>query len=129
VLNADRNSLDSRGLPPDWQFQDEWEITPRDARDALNKPDAPILLDVRLPHEIDTASVGGSLNIPLQELPSRLDELEHAQDRPIITMCHHGRRSLRAASILRNAGFGNVRSMAGGIDLWAIDIDPATPRY
>ncbi len=129
MLNADKDSLDSRGLPPDWQFQDDWEITPRDARAALSNPDAPILLDVRLPHEIETASVDGAVVIPLQELPSRLDELEHAQDRPIITMCHHGRRSLRAASILRNAGFGNVRSMAGGIDLWAIDINPDVPRY
>lgn len=129
MLNADKPSLDSRGLPTDWQFQDDWEITPRDARDALKNADAPILLDVRLPNEIETASVEGSLNIPLQELPSRLDELEHAQGRPIITMCHHGRRSLRAASILRSAGFENVRSMAGGIDLWAIDIDPSTPRY
>jgi rhodanese-related sulfurtransferase len=44
-------------------------------------------------------------------------------------MCHHGRRSLRAASILRNAGFTDVVSMAGGIDLWSIDIDPAVARY
>jgi rhodanese-related sulfurtransferase len=129
MLDADKNSLDSRGLPPHYQFQEDWEITPRDSRDALRAPDAPILLDVRLPDEIETASVDGAVVIPLQELPSRLDELDHARDKRIITMCHHGRRSLRAASILRNAGFTDVVSMAGGIDLWSIDIDPAVARY
>ncbi|MGP1308623.1 MAG: rhodanese-like domain-containing protein [Phycisphaerales bacterium] len=128
MLDADKSSLDDRGLPPDWQFQDNWEITPRDAHAALDAG-APLLLDVRLPHEIETASVDGATVIPLQELPSRLDELDAHRERPIITMCHHGRRSLRAASILRNAGFSDVRSMAGGIDLWAIDIDPSVPRY
>lgn len=129
MLNADKNSLDDRGLPPDWQFQHDWEITPRDARDTLRAEPSPVLLDVRLPEEFDTARVEGAVLIPVQELASRLDEIEHAKDRPIITMCHHGRRSLRAASILRNAGFSDVRSMAGGIDLWAIDIDPSVPRY
>ncbi len=129
MLDADKNSLDSRGLPPNYQFQDDWEITPRDSRDALNGANAPILLDVRLPDELETASVDGALAIPLQELPSRLDELDDARDKRIITMCHHGRRSLRAASILRNAGFTDVVSMAGGIDLWSIDIDPTIARY
>lgn len=129
MLDADRHSLDERGLPENYQFQEGWEITPRDTRDALKRSDAPLLLDVRLPDEVETASVEGAVVIPLQELPSRLDELEGSRDRRIITMCHHGRRSLRAASILRAAGFTDVVSMAGGIDLWAIDVDPAVPRY
>lgn len=125
----DKHSLDSRGLPPDYQFQDEWEITPRDARDELRGPHAPILLDVRMPDELDTASVEGAVAIPLPELPTRLDELEHARDKRIITMCHRGRRSLRAASILRNAGFTDVVSMAGGIHLWSVDVDPTVAQY
>jgi rhodanese-related sulfurtransferase len=42
--------------------------------------------------------------------------------------CHHGVRSLRAALALRQLGI-NAKSMAGGIDLWSIDIDPAIRRY
>lgn len=124
-------SLDDRGLPPDYQFQQDWEITPRDTRERLRMPEEtrPLLLDVRRLDEFETARVDGATLIPLQELPMRLDEIEQHRDRPIITLCHHGRRSLRAASMLRAAGFTNVLSMAGGIDLWSMDIDPGVPRY
>src|SRR5690606_32900177 len=111
MLDADKHSLDDRGLPPNYQFQEEWEVTPRDARKELDGSNPPLLLDVRLPDEIEKASVPGAVVIPLQELPARLDELEDERDRRIITMCHHGRRSLRAASILRGAGFPDVVSM------------------
>lgn len=129
MLDADKQSLDERGLPPDWQFLDEWEVTPREASERLRGPGGALLLDVRTPGEHATAHVEGATLIPLQELATRLDELDHARDREIITMCHHGRRSLRAAGVLRAAGFQKVRSMAGGIDLWALDIDPSVPRY
>ncbi|MBX3353095.1 MAG: hypothetical protein KF684_09170 [Phycisphaeraceae bacterium] len=124
-------SLDGRGLPAEYQFQPGWEITPRDARELLRRPEEsrPLLLDVRRLDEFETARVAGATLIPLHELPMRLDEIEHHRDRPVITMCHHGRRSLRAASILRNAGFTNVLSLAGGIDLWSMDIDGNIPRY
>ena len=124
-------SLDDRGLPPDYQFQRDWEITPRDACARLREQEEtrPLLLDVRRLDEWETARVDSATLIPLQELPMRLDEIEQHRDRPIITLCHHGRRSLRAASMLRAAGFTNVLSMAGGIDLWSMDIDPGVPRY
>ena len=44
-------------------------------------------------------------------------------------MCHHGVRSLDAAAYLRGHGFVNAKSMSGGIDAWALQIDPSTPRY
>jgi rhodanese-related sulfurtransferase len=47
----------------------------------------------------------------------------------IVCYCHHGVRSLSAAAILRQAGFGNAVSLAGGIDLWSRVIDPSVPRY
>lgn len=124
-------SLDDRGLPPDYQFQHDWEITPRDASARLREPEQtrPLLLDVRRLDEWETARVDGATLIPLQELPMRLDEIEQHRDRPIITLCHHGRRSLRAASMLRASGFTDVLSMAGGIDLWSMDIDRRVPRY
>ena len=47
----------------------------------------------------------------------------------IVCYCHHGVRSLTAATILRQAGFERAVSLAGGIDLWSRRIDPAVPRY
>jgi rhodanese-related sulfurtransferase len=51
------------------------------------------------------------------------------RDRRIVVHCHHGGRSLRVANWLRGQGFEQAQSMAGGIDAWSTEIDPAVPRY
>lgn len=68
----------------------------------------------------------------MNEIERRADELESddgRKDAPIIVHCHHGVRSMRVTATLRGLGFTNVRSMAGGIDLWSLDVDPRIPRY
>ena len=52
-----------------------------------------------------------------------------ARDREIVVHCHHGLRSAAAAEELRAAGFTRVINLAGGIDRWSIEVDPAVPRY
>ena len=86
-----------------------------------------MLLDVREPHEQEITEIEGSQLIPLGELPDRLGEIaDHAE---IVTYCHHGGRSLKALEILRAAGYSKVRSLRGGIDAWAVNVDPEMPRY
>ena len=89
---------------------------------------APVLLDVREPWEIATASLPGSVNIPMGDIPSRA-HAELDPDAPIIVMCHHGARSLSVAMWLRNQGFDQAQSLAGGIEHWSRAIDPSVPRY
>jgi sulfur-carrier protein adenylyltransferase/sulfurtransferase len=103
------------------------EISARELqRERGSKPNL-VLLDVRERREAEIAHIEGARLIPLRDLPSRLAELpSHAE---IVTHCHHGQRSLQALEILRGAGFGNVRSLAGGIDAWSREIDPDVPRY
>ncbi|HJS42671.1 MAG TPA: molybdopterin-synthase adenylyltransferase MoeB [Gemmatimonadales bacterium] len=103
------------------------EISPQElARERGRNPNL-VLLDVREPREVEIAHIEGARLIPLRELPGRLSELPgHVE---IVTFCHHGQRSLQALAILRGAGFGNVRSLAGGIDAWSREIDPGVPRY
>jgi adenylyltransferase/sulfurtransferase len=91
-----------------------------------SKPDL-VLIDVREPREAEIAHIEGARNIPLRELPGRLAELSGRGE--IVTLCHHGPRSLKAREILKGAGFANVRSLAGGIDAWAREVDPGVPRY
>ena len=86
------------------------------------------LLDVREPWETEAASPPGSLNIPMGELPARAN-VELNPDAQIIVMCHHGARSLSVTEWLRNEGFANVQSMAGGINQWSSEIDGSIPRY
>jgi adenylyltransferase/sulfurtransferase len=86
-----------------------------------------VLIDVREPHEWDIAHIEGARLIPLGQLPERLSELDgHAE---IVTHCHHGARSMKALEILKGAGFGKVRSLAGGIDAWAERVETGLPRY
>jgi rhodanese-related sulfurtransferase len=89
---------------------------------------APILLDVREPWEIASAALPNSLNIPMNEIPSRA-HAELDPDAPYVVLCHHGARSLSVTMWLRNQGFDHVQSLAGGIDEWSRTIDPAIPRY
>ena len=86
------------------------------------------LLDVREPWEITTASLSGSVNIPMGDIPTRANA-ELDPDARIVVMCHHGARSLSVASWLRREGFDHSQSMAGGIDQWSREIDPAVPLY
>jgi molybdopterin/thiamine biosynthesis adenylyltransferase/rhodanese-related sulfurtransferase len=87
----------------------------------------PMVLDVREQWEHDIAHLVGSTLMPLGELPGRLAELP--RDRSIVTLCHKGVRSARAAALLRRAGFSRVRSLAGGIDDWAATVEPGMKRY
>ena len=94
--------------------------------------DAPaVLLDVREPWELQTASVAPAgftlLAIPMNEIPARLSELDENQR--IACLCHHGARSQRVAQFLAQNGFDSVVNIAGGIDAWSLQRDPAVPRY
>lgn len=102
------------------------EIDPIELKRRLSKGDQPYILDVREPWEIATASIAGTLNIPMGDIPSRLAELD--PDRETIVMCHHGVRSAQVAMYLARSGFEHVLNLAGGIDAWS-EIEPSVPRY
>jgi rhodanese-related sulfurtransferase len=85
------------------------------------------LLDVREPHEYDIVRIPGAVLLPLSELPSRLHELDSA--RTYTLSCHRGVRSVKAYHLLRQAGFGRLQVLDGGVDAWAAKIDPSLPRY
>ena len=103
------------------------EVAATSLRDELAGGEAPLLIDVREAGEWEIARVPGARLIPLGELPARLAEVDPR--RHVVTYCHRGVRSMKALEILRAAGFHDVRSLAGGIDAWARDVDPAMARY
>ncbi len=90
----------------------------------------PVLLDVREPWELQTASVAPQgftlVAIPMNEIPARLAEL--GADHRIACLCHHGARSQRVAAFLDQNGFADLANVAGGIDAWSSH-DPTVPRY
>jgi rhodanese-related sulfurtransferase len=104
------------------------QIRPNDLKKLLDAGQPVVLLDVRQPVEHAYCALPGSVLIPLGELPARVSELDPSAEM-VVVYCHHGVRSLSGAAILAQAGFANVASLAGGIDLWSQAIDPAVPRY
>lgn len=86
-----------------------------------------LLLDVREPYEFDIARIPGAKLIPLGELPSRMSELDSAQE--IALQCKTGRRSAQALRALQEAGFSKLVNVTGGIEAWANEIDPSVPKY
>lgn len=75
-----------------------------------------VLLDVREPDEFERGHVRGAVNLPQADLATRLDEIP--RDRPILTICQSGTRSLRSAQFLRQQGFQNVANIVGGTSAW-----------
>ena len=90
-----------------------------------------LLVDVREPWEVALAAIhidgAESLHIPMSRIPERQTELDPSQ--PIVCICHHGVRSLQVVAFLERQGFESVYNLAGGIDAWSTQIDPAVPRY
>jgi rhodanese-related sulfurtransferase len=62
-----------------------------------------VIIDVRTPAEFAGGHVAGSMNIPLQEIPQRLEEIK-AMKQPFILCCASGARSGQATNYLRNQG-------------------------
>lgn len=102
------------------------EVSVHDLKRALDTGSATVV-DVREPWEADIAKVAGATLIPLGEFTARAGELP--RDKPLLVMCHHGGRSMQATQWLRRQGFDKASNVAGGIDAWSREIDPAVPRY
>ena len=106
------------------------EVQPQDVKVRLDSGEKLRFIDVREPHEYAQACIEGSDLIPMRSIPAELQTLEkHADDAILIVYCHHGVRSLQVVNWLREQGLEACQSMAGGIDAWSVNIDPAVPRY
>jgi molybdopterin/thiamine biosynthesis adenylyltransferase/rhodanese-related sulfurtransferase len=105
----------------------EIEVDPAALARELENGTAPLLVDVREQWEWDVCRLEGAVHLPLGDLPAGLDRLP--RDRPVVTYCHSGVRSLWARQYMMERGFADVRSLRGGIDAWAREIDETIPRY
>ena len=106
---------------------DSLEISAAEVKRKLDAGDDFSFVDVREPEEFALARIEGARLIPMRSVPAALAELD--DDRPVIVFCHHGVRSLNVANWLREHGIEQAWSMAGGIDLWSLQIDLGVPRY
>jgi rhodanese-related sulfurtransferase len=106
---------------------DELEITPAAVKARLDSGEKMVLIDVREPWEHQLCRIEGATLIPLGTLAASLQTLPDVDE--LVCYCHHGMRSLDAATWLRFQGIEKAKSLAGGIERWSVEIDPNVPRY
>ena len=83
---------------------------------AAKRQAGTFILDVRQPEEWADAHIPGSTLIPLGDLENRINEVP--KDQEIVVVCRSGNRSAQGRDILKQAGFTQVTSMAGGLNEW-----------
>jgi adenylyltransferase/sulfurtransferase len=104
------------------------EISVTEAKRLLDEsPGGVLLVDVREPYEVAIAGIRGAKLIPMGQIPAHVHALP--RDEHLLIMCHHGGRSLRVTQFLRAQGYTAVSNIAGGINAWAEQIEPALARY
>ena len=102
------------------------EITPETLRQRLEAGGPPALLDVREPWEHEICALPGARLIPIEQVEFRVDEVEPGDE--VVVYCHHGIRSAFVVQWLRAQGI-RALNLRGGIDAWALQVDPTFPRY
>tara|TARA_R110002072_G_scaffold302710_2_gene487560 strand:- start:44871 stop:45212 length:342 start_codon:yes stop_codon:yes gene_type:complete len=105
------------------------EIDCSSVKAKLDAGDTFLFIDCRETSEYEAVKIESATLLPMSELADRVGELEEHRESEIIIHCHHGGRSLRVANWLRQQGFSTAQSMAGGIDVWAVEIEPGMLRY
>jgi glyoxylase-like metal-dependent hydrolase (beta-lactamase superfamily II)/rhodanese-related sulfurtransferase len=102
--------------PDDWQ---KWNILDvKELKKELDAGNKPFILDVREPDEFASGHIEGAVNIPVKELPQRIDELPDDEDTEVVTYCESGYRSSHATIFLKAYGRKNVKNLEHGIHEW-----------
>lgn len=103
-------------------------ITPTELKARLDQGESFRLIDVRETDEWAVARLPRAELIPLSQFQQRATG-ELSPDENIILYCHHGLRSGRAQGYLKAKGYTNVLNLTGGIDAWALQVEPTMKRY
>ena len=105
-----------------------YEIEPVEAA-ALLAAGAARMIDVREPDEWAVCRIEGAELLPLGRLAAEAGARLPDPPARVLVTCHHGMRSLHAVQWLRARGWERAQSLAGGVDRWAEEIEPAMARY
>jgi len=95
------------------------------------RSDAVQFVDVREANELAIVRLDGFEHLPLSEFANWSGDIQTRLDphKETIVLCHHGVRSAQMCQWLQTQGFTQVRNVVGGIDAYAIAVDPSMPQY
>jgi rhodanese-related sulfurtransferase len=101
------------------------EVTPEEVKQRIDEDADTQIIDIRSPAEFARGHIPGARNIPLAELPRRVDEVEWGDD--VVVACPIGQSSIQAARLIGSYegvdDDASVRSMAGGYQQWTYDLE------
>lgn len=97
-------------------------VSPKELQANLGTPQAPLIVDLRKPPEFGIGHIPGAVNIPLDELPERLDAVRHANG--VLIYCINGSRTRQAEPLLYNHGITRVYHLEGAFQAWIKDSHP-----
>ena len=103
------------------------EITVKELKNKFDNDEDFMLLDVRNIQEVLFSKINGSIHIPMNEIMSRINELD--SNKEIIIQCKSGKRSARVCEYLMTQNFKNVKNLIGGIIAWSDEIDNSIQVY
>ena len=101
------------------------ELTPEEVRKRVEN-DGLRVIDTRSPEQYERGHIPGAINVPLTELPSRVDEIDW-DDTDVVCACPIGQSSIQAAKLIRSyEGVDDdvtVASMEGGYRAWEFELE------
>jgi adenylyltransferase/sulfurtransferase len=119
-IDTERSNLDEN-------WKNQIEMQPHVLSKLLKDNHELFLLDVREPYEYEFCNIDSAVLIPLNQVASNLEVIP--KDKMIVVMCHHGSRSRNIMNYLKTNGFEKVYNLDGGIDRYAVEIEPEMERY
>lgn len=103
------------------------ELSPEELKAKLEAGDDPQVIDVRQPRQFERGHLPGAENVPMTELPTRIDEIEF--DDEVVVACQIGQASLQAVRLIESfegAADSAVWSLEGGVDAWDGEVEAET---
>ena len=101
------------------------EVTPEEVKSRIDADEDTQIVDIRSPAQFERGHIPGAINIPMAELPSRVDEVEWGDD--VVVACPIGQSSVQAARLIGSYegvdDDSSVKSMAGGYQDWDYDLE------
>src|SRR5689334_9876477 len=103
------------------------DISAKDLKTRLDAGENIDIIDVREDWEVQIGTLPNAIHIPMDDIPDSVDKI--SKDKPVVIMCHTGRRSEQVVMWLESEDFENLYNLVGGIAAWKADVDPSIPGY
>ena len=100
------------------------QLDAKELYNAIKNKDDCIILDVRTPHEFERGKIEGSVNLPVDEVEEKIEQLITDKNKKIYVYCLSGSRSVFAVSEMIKLGYKNVFDIAHGLLAWRVNKFP-----